>query len=68
MSIANNLVTATVASNHAQTQLAIAAKIAKQNANSEAAVAKLVEAAQENLNRVVATTSPGVGQSLDISA
>jgi hypothetical protein len=50
-----------------QAQIAVAAKILRMNADSAANVAKLVEAAQQNLDRLANVVS-GVGANLDISA
>jgi hypothetical protein len=56
-----------IAQQAGQAQLAVAAKILRMNADSAANVAKLLEAAQQNLNRL-ANVASGVGASLDISA
>ncbi|MDB5598416.1 MAG: hypothetical protein JWN71_460 [Xanthobacteraceae bacterium] len=45
--------------------MAMAAKMLKMNAEQGAAVANLIDAAQQNLQ---ALTAAGVGQSVDISA
>lgn len=50
----------------AQTQLTVAAKMIKMNADSDASVAKLVDAAQQNLNQL-ANVASGVGGNLDIT-
>jgi len=50
----------------ASTQMALAAKMMRMNADAEASVAKLVESGQQNLQQV-ADTAAGLGQSLDIS-
>jgi hypothetical protein len=50
-----------------QTQLAVAAKILKMNAEQEASVVKLLDAAQANFNNL-ATVAAGIGTNLDISA
>ena len=55
-----------IAQQAGQAQLAVAAKILRMNADSAANVAKLLEAAQQNLNRL-ANVASGVGASLDIS-
>ncbi len=49
-----------------QLQIAVAARMAKMNADQEASVAKLLEAGQQNLDRL-ANVAAGVGQNLDIS-
>jgi hypothetical protein len=56
-----------VASQQSQTQLAVAAKIAKFNASAERSVVDLVNAAQENLQAVTSSAGPGKGAVLDIS-
>jgi hypothetical protein len=50
----------------ASTQLALAAKMMRMNADAEASVAKLVDAAQQNLQQL-AGVAAGLGQNLDIS-
>jgi hypothetical protein len=52
-----------VATQMAQMQLAVAAKLAKMQADSGAAVVKLVDAADQNLNQLA-----GLGGNLDILA
>lgn len=47
-------------------QMAIAAKMLKMNADSEASVLQLLQAGQQNLEQLAAT-APGVGQNLDIT-
>ena len=49
-----------------QVQLAIAAKILKMNADQEASVAKLLDAAQANFNQL-ANVAAGIGTNLDIA-
>ena len=51
----------------AQTQLVVAAKIAKFNAASERSVVDLVNAAQANLEAVTSSAGPGKGGQIDIS-
>lgn len=63
-----SLAAAAAASSQAQVQMAVAAKIAKMNANAERSVVDLLSAAQQNLEKVVSATAPGVGVTLDISA
>jgi hypothetical protein len=48
-----------------QVQMAMAAKMLKMNAEQGAAVANMVDAAQQNIQ---ALTAAGVGQNVDISA
>ena len=62
-SIASALIGAQVG----QAQLAIAAKILKMNADQEASVAKLLDAAQANFNQL-ANVAAGIGTGLDITA
>ena len=62
-----SLVSAVVAARVGQMQLAAAAKIAKTQADSSDAVAKLVNAADQNANQLAATAE-GLGQAVDISA
>jgi hypothetical protein len=49
-----------------QTQLAVAAQMIKMNARADAAVVKLVDAAQQNLNQL-ANVANGIGGKLDIT-
>lgn len=65
--MSGSIAAAAVASQQAQVQTAIAAKIAKFNAGAERSVADLLEAAQQNLETVVSATGAGVGGNLDIS-
>ena len=58
---------AIIAQQAGQAQLAVAAKILRMNADSAANVAKLLEAAQQNLDRL-ANVASGVGANFDISA
>jgi hypothetical protein len=62
-----SLVSALVAARLAQMQLAAAAKIAKTEADSGDAVAKLVDAADQNAQQLSAAAN-GLGQAIDISA
>ena len=50
----------------ASTQLALAAKMMRMNADAEASVAKLIDAAQQNLQQL-AGAAAGLGQNLVIS-
>ena len=47
-------------------QMAIAAKMMKMNANHATEIVQMIQAGQENLGRLAAT-APGVGQNLDIT-
>ena len=55
-----------VAAQAAQTQMALAAKMMKMNAESAQAVVKLIDASQANIERLV-SSAPGLGANLDIS-
>ncbi len=61
------LAAAMVGAQTAQTQLAVAQKMIKMNADTEAAVIQLIDAAQQNASRL-ANVAAGVGGVLDISA
>jgi len=56
-----------VAAQAGQLQMAVAAKLLRMNAQSAADAAKLIDAAQQNLDRL-ANVAAGVGGNLDISA
>ena len=62
-----SLVSALIAARMAQMQLAVAAKIAKTKADSGDAVAKLVDAADQNAQQLSAATG-GLGHAIDVSA
>lgn len=62
-----SLASAFAAQSQAKVQMAAAAKIAKMNVNAERAVADLVQASAQNLEKIVSSTAPGVGGNLDIS-
>jgi len=62
-----SLVSALVAARVAQMQLAAAAKIAKTEADSGDAVAKLVDAADQNTQQLSAAAE-GLGHAIDVSA
>lgn len=47
-------------------QMAMAAKMIKMNADASGAIAQVLDAAQQNMNRL-ANVAAGVGQNLDIS-
>jgi hypothetical protein len=51
----------------AEVQMAFAAKMMKMNADAAKSVVQVIEAAQENLNRL-ANVAAGIGGNLDISA
>ena len=50
----------------ASAQMALAAKMMRMNADAEASVAKLIDAAQQNIQQI-ADTGAGLGQNVDIS-
>ena len=49
-----------------RTQLAMAAKMMKMNADNAASIIQVIEAAQQNLDQL-ADAAAGLGQNLDIS-
>jgi hypothetical protein len=61
------LVSALIAARMGQLQVAVAGKMLRMNADSAQAAAKLIEAGQQNLDRL-ANVAAGVGTNLDISA
>ena len=62
-----SIAAAFVGAQAAQLQTAAAAKMLRMNANASADVAKLLEAAQQNFNRL-ANVAGGIGGNLDIAA
>ena len=50
-----------------QVQIAAAAKMMKMNAQAQASIVQVLEAAQDNMKNVAAATAAGVGGNLDIS-
>ena len=48
-------------------QLAVAAKMLRMNADQAASIAKVIEAAQQNLQNL-ANVAAGIGTNLDVSA
>jgi hypothetical protein len=62
----SSIATAFVAQQAGQMQMAVAAKMLKMNANAAQDVAKLIEAAQQNMNKL-ANVASGVGGNVDIS-
>ena len=62
-----SIATAFVAAQAAQLQTAMAAKMLRMNADASANAAKLLEAAQQNFDRL-ANVAGGVGGNLDITA
>ena len=62
-----SIAAAFVGAQAAQLQTAVAAKMLRMNADASADVAKLLEAAQQNFNRL-ANVAGGIGGNLDITA
>jgi len=62
-----SIAAAVVGAQAAQLQTAAAAKMLRMNADASADVAKLLEAAQQNFNRL-ANVASGIGGNLDIVA
>lgn len=60
------LATALIGARTSQVQMAVAAKMLRMNAHAERSVVKLIEAAQQNLDRL-ANVAAGIGTNLDIS-
>jgi hypothetical protein len=61
------LVSAFVGARMGQVQLAVAANMLRMDADSVQAVVKLIDAAQQNIDRL-ANVAAGIGTSLDVSA
>jgi hypothetical protein len=61
------IASAFVGAKAAEVQMAFAAKMMKMNADAAKSVVQVIEAAQENLNRL-ANVAAGIGGNLDISA
>ena len=62
-----DLVSAFVAARAGQTQLAVAAKMLRMNADNAQSVVQLLQAGQANIDRL-ANVAAGVGGNLDVSA
>ena len=62
-----SLITALVGAQTGMVQLAVAARLARMNADQGAAVAKLIDAAQQNIDPL-ANVAAGIGTNLNISA
>lgn len=60
------LATAFVGAQAAKVQTAAAAKMMKMNADAQASIVKVLEAAQDNMQKVAATAA-GIGGNIDIS-
>jgi hypothetical protein len=61
------LVSGLIAAQMGRVQLAVAAKMLRMDADQGAAVAKMIEAAQQNMDRL-ANVAAGVGGNLDVTA
>jgi hypothetical protein len=61
------IASAFVGAKAAEVQMAVAAKMLKMNADAAKSVVQVIEAVQENLNRL-ANVAAGVGGNIDISA
>ncbi len=61
-----SLASALIGAQTGQLQMAVAAKVLHMQADQDAAIAKMVEAGQQSIDRL-ANVASGVGQSLDIS-
>ena len=61
------LASAFMAARMGQVQLAVAAKILRMNADAAQSIATLIDAAQQNMDRL-ANVAAGVGTNLDVSA
>jgi len=61
------LASAFIAARVGQVQLAVAAKMLRMNADAAQSVATLIDAAQQNMDRL-ANVAAGIGTNLDVSA
>jgi len=61
------LASAFIAASMGQVQLAVAAKMLRMNADAAQSVATLIDAAQQNMDRL-ANVAAGIGTNLDVSA
>jgi len=61
------LISALIGARLGQAQLAIAGRMLRMSADNAAAVAKVLEAAQQNMDRL-ANVAAGIGTRLDVSA
>ena len=62
-----SLITALMGAQTGMVQLAVAARLARMNADQSASVAKLIDAAQQNIDPL-ANVAAGIGTNLDVSA
>jgi hypothetical protein len=61
-----DLASAFIAARAGQTQLAVATKMLRMNADAERSVAQLLEAGQANIDKL-ANVAAGIGSNLDVS-
>jgi hypothetical protein len=61
-----SIAAAAVAAKAAEMQMAVAAKMLRMNADAASQVVNLIEAAQQNLDKL-ANVPAGIGQNLDLS-
>ncbi len=62
-----SLITALMGAQTGMVQLAVAARLARMNADQGSSVAKLIDAAQQNIDPL-ANVAAGIGTNLDVSA
>jgi hypothetical protein len=62
-----SLITALMGAQTGMVQLAVAARLARMNADQGSSVAKLIDAAQQNIDPL-ANVAAGLGTNLDVSA
>lgn len=60
------LATAYAGAQTSQLQMAAAARMMKMNADAQASIIQVIEAAQQNM-QTVAATAAGIGENLDVS-
>jgi hypothetical protein len=63
----SSLAAALVGAQIGGTQISMAAKMMRMNADSEASIAQVIQAAQQNLASL-ANVAPGIGENVNISA
>lgn len=63
----SSLAAAIIGAQVGKVQLAVAGKILRMNAQAERSVAELIDAAQQNINKL-ANVAAGIGTNIDISA
>ena len=61
------LASAFVGAKAAEVQMAVAAKMLRMNADAAASIVQVIDAAQENMDRL-ANVAAGIGGNLDVSA